>query len=157
MPTEFADDEFKEILNYNKMQYAKAERMKSRRNGRSLQMFQIELKNPAEAEAIISNNMTCPQTRIIFKVEEFRAPISVRQCYNGQNFGHSAKNCKANIKYVICGEGHSHKGCPNKGKKQPKCANCKGPHVVNYKGCPAYKKQVFGQHVVDNQKVIPPF
>ena len=35
--------------------------------------------------------------------------------------------------------------------KQPKCANRKGPHVANYKGCPAYKKQVF-RHVVDNQK-----
>ena len=37
-------------------------------------------------------------------------------------------------------------------KKSAKCANCKGPHVANYKGCPAYKKQVFRQHVVDNQK-----
>ena len=85
-------------------------------------------------------------------MEEFRAPISVQQCYNCQHFGHSAKNCHAKTKCVICGEGHSHKGCPNKEKKQPKCANCKGPHVANYKGCPAYKKQVFRQHVVDNQK-----
>ena len=52
----------------------------------------------------------------------------------------------------ICGEGHSHKGFPNREKQQPKCANCKGPHVGNYKGCPAYKKQVFRQHVVDSQK-----
>ena len=37
-------------------------------------------------------------------------------------------------------------------KKQPKCANCKGPHVANYKRCPVYKKQVFRQHVVDNPK-----
>ena len=85
-------------------------------------------------------------------MEEFCAPILVQQCYNCQNFGHSAKNCKAKIKCVICGEGHSHKGCPNREKQQPKCANCKGPHVANYKGCPAYKKQVFHQHVVDNQK-----
>ena len=69
------------------IKHAKAERMKSRRDGRSLQMFQIELSNPAEAEAIISNNVICPQTGIIFKVEEFRAPISVRQCYNCQKFG----------------------------------------------------------------------
>ena len=75
--------------------------MKSRRDGRSLQMFQIEVSNPAEAEAIISNNITCPQTGITLKVEEFRAPISVRQCYNCQNFGHSVKNCKAKIKCVI--------------------------------------------------------
>ena len=103
----------------------------------------------AEAEALISSHITCPQTGIIFKVEEFRAPISVQQC---QHFGHSAKNCKAKIKCVICGEGHSHKRCPNREKQQPKYANCKGPHVANYKGCPAYKKQVFRQHVVDNQK-----
>ena len=93
-----------------------------------------------EAEAIISCKITCPQTGIIFKVEEFRAPISVQQCCNCQNFGHSAKNCKAKIKFVICGEGHSHKGCPNREKQQPKSANCRGPHVANHKGCPAYKK-----------------
>ena len=131
--------------------------MKSRRDGRSLQMFQIELKDPVEAEAIISNIITCPQIGTIFKVEEFCAPISVRQCYNCQNFGHSAKNCPAKIICVICGEDHSHKGYPNREIKQPKCANCKGPHVANYQGCPAYKKPVFRQHVVDNKKVMPAF
>ena len=39
-----------------------------------------------------------------------------------------------------------------KRKKQPKCANCKGPHVASYKRCPAYKKQAFSQHLVDSQK-----
>ena len=34
-------------------------------------MFQIELKDPAKAKAIISNNLTCPQKEIIFEVEEF--------------------------------------------------------------------------------------
>ena len=143
MPTEFTDDEFKETLDSNKIQYAKAERMKSRRDDRSLQMFQIELKDPAEAEALISENLKCPRTGIIFKVEEFRAPVSVQHCKNCQSYGHSAKTCQAETKCVICGEGHSHKGCPNREKKQPKCANCRGPHVANYEGCPAYKKQVF--------------
>ena len=152
VPTEFMDDEFKQVLDHNKIKHAKAERMKSKRDGRKLQMFQLELSDSAEAEALISSNITCPQTGIIFKVEGFRAPILVWQCYNCQHFGHSAKNCQAKPKCVICGEGHSHKGCLNKEKQQPKCANCKGPHVANYKGCPAYKKQVFRQHVVDNQK-----
>ena len=62
VPTEFTNDEFKQILDYNKIKHAKAEQMKSRRDGRSLQMFQIELSDPVEAEAIISNNITCPQT-----------------------------------------------------------------------------------------------
>ena len=90
VPTEFTDEEFKQILDHNKIGHAKAERMQSKRDGRKLQMFQLELSDSAEAEALISSNITCPQTGIIFKVEEFRAPISVQQCYNCQHFGHSA-------------------------------------------------------------------
>ena len=120
VPTEFTNEEFKQVLDHNIIKHAKAERMKNRRDSRMLQMFQIELSDPAEAEAIISNKITCPQTGIIFKVEEFCAPILVKQCYNCQNFGHSAKNFKAKIKCVICGEGHSHKGCPNREKKATK-------------------------------------
>ena len=37
-------------------------------------------------------------------------------------------------------------------QREKSTANWKGPHVANYKGYPAYKKQVFRQHVVDNQK-----
>ena len=51
----------------------------------------------------------------------------------------------------MCGEAHSHKNCPNKEKRKPKCANCRGPHVANYRGCPAYKDQAFRQHVVQKQ------
>ena len=85
-------------------------------------------------------------------MEEFRIPISVQQCYNYQCFGHTAKTYRSKTNCLICGEDHHHKGCPNKETKQAKCANCKGPHVAFYKGCPAYKKQAFRQHVVDNQK-----
>ena len=92
------------------------------------------------------------QTGIIYRVEEFRTPISVQQCYNCQCFGHTAKTCRSKTKCLICGEAHHHKGCPNKETKQAKCANCKGPPVASYKGCPACKKQAFRQHVVDNQK-----
>ena len=83
MPTEFTNDEFKQVLDNNKIKHAKAERMKSKRDGRMLQMFHVELRDPVEADAIISSKITCPQTGIIFKVEEFHAPISVQQCYKG--------------------------------------------------------------------------
>ena len=116
-------------------------------------MFQIELSDPAEAEAIISNNITCPQTGIIFKVEEFRTPILVLQCYNCQNFGHSAKIVKQKLD-VSSVEKATHTKDVQTEKKQPKCANCKGPHVANYKGCPAYKKQVFRQHLVTADQLV---
>ena len=41
VPTEFTDDEFKQILDHNKIKHTKAERMKSRRDCRSLQMFKL--------------------------------------------------------------------------------------------------------------------
>ena len=44
------------------------------------------------------------------------------------------------------------KDAQKKEVKQPKCANCSGPHVASYKGCPEYKKQAFRQHVVNHQK-----
>ena len=43
VPTEFTDDEFKQVLDHNKIKHAKAERMRSKRDGRKLQMFQLEL------------------------------------------------------------------------------------------------------------------
>ena len=152
VPTDITDSEFQELLNLNKINYAKAERLKSKKDGRVLRIFQLEINDPTEAEALISQNLVCNVTGIVYKVEEFRQAISVSQCFNCQIFGHSAKNCRSKIKCLICGEGHSHKGCPNREAKKPKCANCKGPHVASYKGCPEYKKQAFRLHVVNNQK-----
>ena len=114
--------------------------------------FQLEISDPAEAKALLSQNLMCNVTGIVYKVEEFRQPVSVPQCFNCESFGHSAQNCKSKQKCVVCGENHSHKGCPKKEAKQPKCANCSGPHVASYKGCPEYKKQAFRQHVVNHQK-----
>ena len=117
-----------------------------------LPFFRLEINDPTEAEALISQNLVCNVTGIVYKVEEFRQLISVSQCFNCQNFGHSAKNCRSKIRCLMCGEGHSHKGCPNREAKKPKCANCRGPHVASYKGCPEYKKQAFRLHAVNNQK-----
>ena len=152
VPTDITANEFKEFLDLNKITYAKAERLKSKKDGRVLPIFQLEISDPAEAEALLSQNLVCNVTGIVYKVEEFRQPVSVRQCFNCQCFEHSAQNCKSKQKCVICDENHSHKGCPKKEAKQPKCANCSGPHVASYKGCPEYKKQAFRQHVVNNQK-----
>ena len=150
VPTDITDEDFKEFLDLNKISYAKAECYKSKNDSRVLPMFQLEISDPAEA--LISQNLMCNVTGIVYKVEEFRQPVSVQQCFNCQCFGHSAQNCKSKQKCVICGENHSHKGCPKKEAKQPKCANCSGPHVASYKGCPEYKKQAFRQHVVNHQK-----
>ena len=67
-------------------------------------MFKLKIKDEAEAEALISQNLTCHITGIIYKVEEFRSPVSAQQCWNCQSFGHSAKTCRSKTKCLICGE-----------------------------------------------------
>ena len=144
-------EDFKQLLDFNKITHAEAERMKSKRTGRDLPFIKVKCDNPKQAEALISGALICQKTGIIFKVEEFQITPSIQQCFKCQGFGHKAQNCTKKQKCAVCGEAHSHKDCPNKNKKTPKCANCRGPHVANYRGCPAYKDQAFRQHVVQNQ------
>ena len=76
--TEVSERTFKEFLDLNKIIYAKAERLTSKKDGRAIQMFKWEIKDEAEAEALISQNLTCHITGIIYKIEEFRSPVSVQ-------------------------------------------------------------------------------
>ena len=130
-------DEFKELLDFSKIAHAEAERMKSKRTGKNLPFIKIKSDDPKQAEALISGGFVCQKTGIIFRVEEFKTTKSILQCYQCQGFGHKAQNCTKNQKCVVCGGAHSHKNCPNIEKRSPKCANCRRPHVANYKGCPA--------------------
>ena len=77
VPTDITDEDFKAFLDLNKISYAKAERYKIKKDGRVLPMFQLEISNPAEAEALLSQNLMCNVTGIVYKVEEFRQPVSV--------------------------------------------------------------------------------
>ena len=58
MPTEVSEKDFKEFLDLNKIIYAKAGRLISEKDGRVLQMFKLEIKDEAEAEALISQNLS---------------------------------------------------------------------------------------------------
>ena len=80
---------------------------------------------------------------------EIKKPSAYR--VKRQDFGHKAPDCTKKPKYVVCGEAHSHKNCQNKEKRSPKCANCMGPQVANYRGRRAYKDQAFRQHVDQSQ------
>ena len=144
-------DDFKELLEFNKITHAEAERMTSKRLGKDLPFIKIKCDDPKQAEALISGGFISQKTGITFKVEEFRTTPSIQQCFKCQGFGNKSPNCTKTPKCVVCGETHSHKNCPNKEKRKPKYASCRGPHVANYKGCPAYKDQAFRQHVVQKQ------
>ena len=87
VPADITDSEFQKFLDLNKINCAKAERLKSQKNGRVLPTFQLEINDPTEAETLISQNLVCNVTGIVYKMEEFRQPISVSQCFDCQTFG----------------------------------------------------------------------
>ena len=94
-------EDFKQLLDFNKITHAEAERMKSKRTGRDLPFIKIKCDNPKQAEALISGGLICQKTGIIFKVEEFRITPSIQQCFKCQGFGHKAQNCNKN-RNVLC-------------------------------------------------------
>lgn len=62
---------------------------------------------------------------------------SVPQCSRCQDYGHMKNDCTKTVKCVKYGERHSFKKC-----NSPKCANCKGAHIANYRGCPYYQAKI---------------
>ena len=77
-------------------------------------MFKLETKDDTEAETLITENLTCPITGIIY----IHTPVSVQQCWNCQSFRHSAKTCMSKTKCLICGVSDHHKRCLNKESSQ---------------------------------------
>ena len=79
MLAEVTEQEIKELFDLNKISYAKAERLTSKKDGKVLKILKLEVKDDTEAEALITENLTCPMTGIIYRVQEVRTPISVQQ------------------------------------------------------------------------------
>ena len=108
-------EDFKELLDFNKITHAEAERMKSKRTGRDQPFIKIKCDNPKPAEALISGGLTCQKTGIIFKVEEIRITPSTSSVSSTKVLGTRHKIVPKNRS--VCGEAHSHKNCPNKEKE----------------------------------------
>ena len=73
--------DFKELLDFNKVNHAEAERMKSKRTGKDLPFIKIKSNDPKQAEALISGGLVCQKTDIIFRVDEFKTTHSILQCF----------------------------------------------------------------------------
>ena len=90
VPTDITETDFKEFLDLNKICYAKAERLKSKKDGRVLPIFQLELSDPAEAEALLSQNLMCNVTGIVYKggrISPARFGLAVLQLPMFRTFG----------------------------------------------------------------------
>ena len=110
-------EDFKELLDFNKITRAEAERMKSKRSGRDLPFIKIKCDDSKQTEALISGGLVCQKTGINFRVEEFRKTPSIQQCFKCQSFRNKTPNYTKKPKCAVCGEAHLHKNCPNKQKE----------------------------------------
>ena len=64
-------EDFKELLDFNKLTHTEAERMKSKRSDRDLPFIKIKCDDPKQAEALIffwGGGLVCQKTGIIFSV-----------------------------------------------------------------------------------------
>jgi hypothetical protein len=71
-----------------------------------------------------------------YKIVEFKAPITVMQCYRCQAFGHMTTDCKNDQKCLRCGQNHRHIECK---AEKLLCANCGGEHTSNNSICERYQ------------------
>ena len=69
------------------------------------------------------------------------------QCFSCLKFGHISTSCIGKVSCVHCGTiGHrkSDNAC---GSKPKRCANCKGPHPANYRGCVEFLREKEAQKI----------
>ncbi|KAG8231440.1 hypothetical protein J437_LFUL000157 [Ladona fulva] len=101
-----------------------------------LPLFQILLQTTSPAEIFESLHYIC---NMKVKIETFRPPRGPLRCHRCQLFGHTIKACLMNFRCVKCGQSHPSSECQRSITAAPTCANCKGSHPANYRGCQAYK------------------
>lgn len=68
-------------------------------------------------------------------VESLKVRQDIMQCHRCQLFGHAQKNCRADFKWLKCGEEHSTHLCTKPRTTPPKCGNCGGEHLSKYLYC----------------------
>ena len=139
IPTDITEMEFKKFLDLNKITYAKAERLKSKKDGRVLPIFRLEITDPTEAEVLVSQNVVCQVTGIVYKVEEFRSQFrlcnvtTVNVSVTRQKHVGISKNASSAVRIIL-------KGCPNRGSRNPRVQTVRDHMLLHIKDVQNKKK-----------------
>ena len=125
-----SDEEMTEELKESYENVIQAKRIK-KRNGENTMVARIEFTGPLPDYVKYAYRH--------YKVDQYIN--DVWQCFNCQGYGHTARECKANTKCVICSGRHTSKDCQKKKESNftARCCNCGGYHTASYGGCPKYK------------------
>lgn len=114
--------------------------MKNRFNKDPLHLFEVELEkcDKTVINAFLQLNKLGNQQIAVEKM--YRQEVA--QCFRCQSFGHTKNYCSRPYVCVKCGDSHPSSECTKHKDSKGRCANCKGDHTANYRGCPAYKAAV---------------
>lgn len=85
------------------------------------------------------------------KIEPLNIKRQTRQCHRCQSFGHTEKGCHLQVRCHKCAEAHHWTECTKAKNETPTCANCRGDHPANYKGCPNFPKP---KKIQNNPRII---
>ena len=136
----FTAEEAKELINFKYPHVKSVVKMTSKKNPNSSKSYLVELNKSADL-GVLKEAVTSIDGCIV--TWQKYTKIGATQCYNCQTFGHGSSNCYMQTVCVKCGQNHPSDQCSSKQIEQNalKCANCKGNHAANYRGCPKYPKQ----------------
>ncbi|GFT60415.1 nucleic-acid-binding protein from transposon X-element [Trichonephila clavipes] len=82
----------------------------------------------------------------------------VIQCFQCNQFNHTAEHCHLTPKCLKCGEKHQTRDCQIKRLDTPFCVNCKVPgHMANYSKCPLFPKPRKGTNIKSNPLISTNF
>lgn len=121
----------------------------------NLPLFRVEL-TPKDNNSEILDLTALLYTKV--KIELPRKSREIPQCKRCQGIGHSQNYCYRAPKCVKCGEGHLSNTCQKPKEASGRCANCKGEHTANYKGCPKFQERITSQrqlkiNIIDRMKM----
>ena len=130
-----SEEEIGEELKSQEINFKSLNRMKAQTGDPTFKV-KVDLLDPKLKEKMINGGIYIGYSR--HRVVEFKVLPSVLVCYNCQDFGHHAKDCKKETICVRCGDEHKVADCT---RDRPVCCHCFGFHSGAYKGCPVYKEK----------------
>ncbi|GFY21174.1 PRE_C2HC domain-containing protein [Trichonephila clavipes] len=105
-----------------------------------------------ESAALERNNtrLQCAVSYVSITVEGFESR-GVIQCFQCNQFNHTAEHCNLTPKCFKCGDKHQTRDCQIKKLDTPFCVNCQvHGHMANYSKCPIFPKPRKGANIKSN-------
>ena len=156
VPTDITANEFEEFLDLNKITYAKAERLKSKKDGRVLPIFQLEISDPAEAEALLSQNLVCNVTGIVYtRWKNFVSPFRFGSAStaNVSDIRRKIANQNKNVSSVV--RTIRTKDAQKKKQNSPNVQTVLGHMLHLTKGVPNTKSRLSGNMWLTTKNLMP--